>query len=411
MPRSTHRYRKHSSGNAFVEIDKRRIYLGRFGSQESLDAYKRVLDEHRINQEAAVVASHRAPGSSMTVVELVDIYRQHCANHYRKNGELTSEVHIVRAAMLHVLKLFTGLSVYQFGPLCIEAIQESMMDAGCSRTTINGYVIRIRRMFRWAVAKQYVPEPIYRAVATAPGLGKGRTRAKEAKKVRPVSLETVTATLRYLRPQVQAMVWAQWYSAMRPAEVCNLRPMDVSFDTGTGCYRYDPSTFKTEHHEDSHRIIAIGPQCYEILKPYLDRAPDAYCFDPREVISDWQADKRRRAVKPARRSRAIPGRKRPPSDRYTPNSYRKTIVRACRRMAIDNLIAKGMTRAEAIEEVKKGFESWAPNRLRHAAATRIRAKYGLEASQHCLGHTKSKMTLNYAEKHFRDAASVMLDIG
>ena len=54
---------------------------------------------------------------------------------------------------------------------------------------------------------------------------------------------------------------------------------------------------------------------------------------------------------------------------------------------------------------------WAPNQLRHSAATRIREQYGVEAAQTVLGHSDPRMTTVYAERNFALAADVALKIG
>lgn len=49
---------------------------------------------------------------------------------------------------------------------------------------------------------------------------------------------------------------------------------------------------------------------------------------------------------------------------------------------------------------------WAPNRLRHAFATRIRREFGIEAAQVTLGHSRLDMSEHYAEKN--EAAAVAI---
>ncbi|MGO9468813.1 MAG: tyrosine-type recombinase/integrase, partial [Isosphaeraceae bacterium] len=41
--------------------------------------------------------------------------------------------------------------------------------------------------------------------------------------------------------------------------------------------------------------------------------------------------------------------------------------------------------------------NWSPNQLRHAAATEIRAKYGIEGAQVILGHSQVTTSQIYAE--------------
>lgn len=54
---------------------------------------------------------------------------------------------------------------------------------------------------------------------------------------------------------------------------------------------------------------------------------------------------------------------------------------------------------------------WSPNQLRHAAATEIRRRYGLEAAQVILGHSRADVTQVYAERDQGLAVEVMAKIG
>jgi integrase len=59
----------------------------------------------------------------------------------------------------------------------------------------------------------------------------------------------------------------------------------------------------------------------------------------------------------------------------------------------------------------KPIEDWSPNQLRHAAATEIREKFGLEAAQVVLGHASADITQVYAERNQKLAAEVIKQIG
>jgi site-specific recombinase XerC len=54
---------------------------------------------------------------------------------------------------------------------------------------------------------------------------------------------------------------------------------------------------------------------------------------------------------------------------------------------------------------------WAPNQLRHTAATELRSRFGLEATQVVLGHAKADITQVYAERDLAKAAAVMREVG
>ncbi|MBQ2849213.1 MAG: site-specific integrase, partial [Thermoguttaceae bacterium] len=55
-----------------------------------------------------------------------------------------------------------------------------------------------------------------------------------------------------------------------------------------------------------------------------------------------------------------------------------------------------------------GVPSWSPNQLRHAAATEIREKLGLEVARIVLGHSSTSTTEIYAEIAARRVAD---DVG
>src|SRR5690606_25462094 len=96
---------------------------------------------------------------------------------------------------------------------------------------------------------------------------------------------------------------------------------------------YIPAEHKTEHHGKA-RTILIGPRAQAVLRPYLLRPPEQYCFVPSESES-----KRRAARHEARRvpigqgnrpgSNRKPRPKRTAGERYDVAAYRRAITRAC----------------------------------------------------------------------------------
>lgn len=95
------------------------------------------------------------------------------------------------------------------------------------------------------------------------------------------------------------------------------------------------------------------------------------------------------------------GRRRP-RDHYDSASYRHAITRAVAALNADRKASK--PEAAAVED-------WSPNQLRHAAATEIRKKFGLEAAQVVLGHTSADITQVYAERNQALASEVIKQIG
>ena len=202
----------------------------------------------------------------------------------------------------------------------------------------------------------------------------------------------VDATLSHLPPVVADMVRLQRLTGSRPAELFMLRPGDI--DRSGEVWLYTPESHKTEHH-GRKRVICIGPTAQSILLRYLARDTSDRCFQPRDSEAKRLAANHAARITPSSCGN-VPGSnrvrtpKRKPGSRYTSGSYRRAISRACGRA---------------------GVPQWAPNQLRHSAATAIRKQFGLEAAQTVLGHAKASMTEVYAERDQDVAANVARQIG
>jgi integrase len=379
-------YRHYKPKNlAVVRIEGKDHYLGPFGSDASYERYHRLLAE-RFAQSAPqplpAVTESPLP-VPLTINELIWKYWTFARVYYRKNEEPTSEQHCIRSALRPLRRLFGQTAVADFGPLSLKLVREHMIAAGLSRTTINKYVHRIKRTFAWGVEQELVEARIDHALATVRGLAKGRSKAAERPPVRAVTPALVDATLPHLSPTLRAMIQFQHLTGCRPTEACVLRPCDIDTSGSVWCYR--PASHKTEHHGIERRIF-IGPIAQRVLQPFLERSPHAFCFSPRDARRPpkEQSNKRRKS----KQRTFAPAR--PIGQRYTRDSYRRAIARACD-------LAK--------------IERWSPNQVRHLRATEIRSQFGLEPSQTVLGHSKADTTQLYAERDFAVAESVMRQLG
>jgi integrase len=236
------------------------------------------------------------------------------------------------------------------------------------------------------------------------------------------------------------MVRFQLLTGCRPDEVCRVRPLDID-RSNPSCWVYRPGSdwglhgqHKTAHHHREH-LVLIGPRAQEVLRPYLDRKPDAYCFSPAESEAARSSERRKSRKTPlypshVRRLAANQKRdpKRTPSDRYDTRSYRRAIERACdkafplserlapRRQADARVESRAAWWArltsEEREEVRAWRRShrWRPNRLRHNRATELR-RYGLDLAKTILGHSKVETTQIYAEKDLAAAMELVARIG
>lgn len=157
------------------------------------------------------------------------------------------------------------------------ANQHAMIAEGWARKTINKQIGRVVRMFSWAESKEMVPRGHTAALREVPGLAAGRTVARESAPVLPVADEVVQQTLPHLPDAVPDMVRLQRMTGARPEEICIVRPCDI--DTSGDVWSYVTESHKTQHH-GKRRVIFIGPRAQAVLRPYLLRSCESYCFSP-----------------------------------------------------------------------------------------------------------------------------------
>ena len=282
------------------------------------------------------------------------------------------------------------------------------MDDGLSRVGVNKGVCGIRRIFSWAESEELAPRGTAHTLATVRGLRKNRTKARECEPIGPVNDQVVDETIPKLPPIIGDMVALQRITGMRPSEVCILRPADI--DRSEAVWTYRPTEHKMGH-LDKDRVVYLGPKAQGILAPYLLRASEDFCFSAAE------AEKRRLEERHGARKTSLSCGNRPgsnrvkhprksPGDHHTRDSYRRAIHNAVN--AINRERRKAAEEAGVEPEL---LPLWSPNRLRHSAATRIRAAYGLEAVQSVLGHASMATSQIYAEKSADLAKRVALRIG
>ncbi len=377
------------SDRAYVRWAGEKKYFGKWGSQQSFEAFAAWLKERIPNPPRVAV-----PQDKITVVDCIARYLVHAEAYYSVNGEPSQEFVNVKAALDAVLKSVTvDTRAIDYGPKRLKDLQRSLAAAVVTprkkksatteiapqppklkyaRTTINAMVNRIRRAFRWCASEELIPIELVTALESVPGLPKGRQMARESEPVTSVSFHVVADTLPYLSPTVAAMVQLQALGGMRPQDICGMTTGAI--DTSGDIWLYRPA-----HHKGSHRdqllVKALPKPAQDILRPLLRANLAEPIFSPVDSKAWWISTWRKKdtpAKTPKRRIRTF----------YSSGSY-------------------GASIKLAIKQANKNGESvphWAPNQLRHAIATELRRTAGLEAAQAYLGHAKPDTTLIYAEQ-------------
>jgi integrase len=378
---------------AVVRIDGKDHYLGKFGSEESQQKYRRLIAEMLAAPATAQPPTPRPDGDGgPTINELLVSYWDFVQGYYTKDGRPTSEPGTIRQALRPIQELYGDTPARDFGPLSLKAARRAMIERGWCRTFINKQINRIKKLFSWAAGEEILPLSVYQALTTVEGLRKDRTDAREKPPVGPVSDEAVERTLPYLTTTVASMVRLQRLTGMRPGEVVLMRAIDIDMSDPV-CWVYRPGRHKSQHH-DRERLIFLGPRAQSLLRPFLTLDVTGYVFSPRRSVAQWRAEQRARRQSPptpsqaARRPKANP--RRTHGELYHHGSYRKAIRKACQRA---------------------GIPIWHPHMLRHSAAGEIRRRFGLEAAQAVLGHSELGTTQIYAAADLAMARRIMLETG
>ena len=400
------------SGQARVRLKNgnryRDVYLGEYGSPESLEKYHRVLAEYYgdngRNQPECVVVS-AAAADDWTVSELAVKYDDFASSHYVKNGEPTDDRY--RAAIAPLVNLYGSTPAKEFGPKKLKALREFIVRRGNVRTAefddlgnvvkagaplgrgyVNNLMKSVVRMFKWAVTEERVPPSVPDALTKVGGLRKGRDRrVREPEPIRPVPEEDFRPVVEASSPQIATMLQVQRLAGMRPDEVTIIRSCDI--DRSGVVWVYRPNSHKLEW-LDQEKEILLGPQAQELLMSWLDgREPTQYLFSPREAAEANARELEKRRKRPNSKKVPISKAKRP-REHYDDRGYRQAVIRACRRA---------------------GVREWSPGQLRHSAGTEIRRKYGAEAAQLVLGHRNLSTTEIYAEKNRGRYEQIMKEIG
>lgn len=356
-------YRLHKpTGLAVVRLNGKDFYLGKHGTRASHDKYERLIAEWLANHRQLPGENRRveAGRADLTINELVIAYWRHAETYYVKNGTATGELANIRDAMKPLARLYGDIRAIDFSPQALKAVREAIIEAGLCRGVVNSRVNRIRRMFKWAVENQLVDAGILYALQTVAPLKRGRCAVRESEPVKPVPEAHIRPVLPRVSRQVRAMIQLQLLTGMRPGEATIMRACDL--DTTGKIWVYRPVSHKTEHHGCT-RLIYLGPQAQDIVRPFLKAAVTGYLFSPRDAIEELSARRRgcrKTPMTPSqmhRQQKVDP--KKAPGEHYTTQSYGRAIAAACQAAVVPH---------------------WSPNQLRHNAASFLRKQFGIEAA-------------------------------
>jgi len=394
--------------------DGKKIYLpGKYGSPESLEAYNKEMAsllEERVDKQVTV--SPKSGGKikhplteitvtkDLTIVELLHRFGEHAKTYYVKNGKPTGSAYQLKVASDPVKEHFADLKASKFTKLELKFVQERMVESGLSRGVVNARIGRIRTIFNWAVEEGLIDEDVAIKLKSVKALKKGRTKAPDHPKRKPVADDVVEKTLLLLSPVVRDMVVIERETGCRPGEIFSMTWNQI--DTSDDIWIYMCDDHKTIPY-DIIRPIPLRAKCQKILERYRDTPPDAIIFSPKRNAREQAAEKaakrktKRQPSQVKRYNNKSTRREHLVGDEYNRKSYLNAIKRGISRYDKTEIKAAKEENREPVL-----LEKWFPYRLRHSAATETDHTLGREATRRLLGHTSDQMTDRYVHESIEE---------
>ncbi|MCS7466114.1 site-specific integrase [Stieleria sp. ICT_E10.1] len=368
-------YRYHVSGQAVVTLAAKDFYLGEYDSPESRARYFSLLAEYNSNGQQAPGQPQRQAETPITVRCVTGEFREHIKTKYANNKTATNRFQNLCTLLEDE---YGDLPAKKFGPRKLSALRDLFVASGNCRPYVNSQTRNIIRIMKYGVSREVVPPEVIVALDSLEPLRHGQTTAPEGKKRKPVSVDDVIATVKFLSPTLRAMVILQTATGMRPSELFRMRPCDV--DRSGDVWLYRVPVHKTAHH-GIEKVIPLLGEAREAVSPFLLRDAETPCFSPAESAQWFREQRSANRTTPRSCGNVAGGKrkanpKRQPGAQYSKDSYRRAIERAAE---------------------KAGVSHWFPYQLRHLAGTVVRELAGIESAQILLGHTSPRTTEIYAK--------------
>lgn len=448
-------YRRHSGGQACVTVRdrsgrRREILLGPYDSAESKEEYERVLALLKVHRgcypfdDDGVGVPKDVDG--LTVDQVILAWWKDAE---RRLGECSKELKQYGYALRHLRALYGSTPAASFGPKRFKAVRQRMVDAlqyhvrpvgvegakarwlaedrvkvqdsearikgkewvkvevlgsrqALSRKVINRHLVRIRAVFSWAVGEELIHASVAHGLREVKGIRQGDRQVKESKARLPAFWHDVVKILPHCTRPVAAMLRLQWLTGMRSGEVRVMRTLDID-RTDPQFWEYRPGSDAGPHgaHKNAwrgqDRVVALGPQCIEVLTPWLNEDdPSAYLFQPRQAMAEVNAGRRKERKSPrwpshvkAQEAKRKRQPKRTAGTCYSDSSYPQAVARACAKAGI----------------------KFSPYALRHGRKMHVARESGSDAARAVLGQKSIDATEHYGEIDVAHAREVMKKLG
>ena len=322
---------------AVVCNNRKRYRLGLWGSPEAKVAYARFIAQLQSNPITYGIGQRviGTGGADVLVAELAADFFRHIQNSVRMHP---AHICHFKTTIAYLVEIYGDILVDTFSPKKLKTVRDQMVRRGkLCRKGINDYIGRIVRIFAWGVEEEIVQPNTVAALREVKNLSKGSPGTFDHPPRQDVPDDVIRKTLPFMSPTVRAMVMIQWYTGMRPCEVCKMTVGDIDWTRVPGLWHYIPNGHKTEEYV-GEKIVPMGKPEQELIAPYMEgKKPESAVFSPRTAIQELKEQRRAE-----RKSKIIPSqqerdnrRAKHPSDNvgefYDESSYRKAIGHAIKK--------------------------------------------------------------------------------
>jgi integrase len=346
------------------------------------------------------------PRLAITIGELLDKYLAYAKKTTKptKTNKEHPDLHFANRAK-KFLEPYHSWPVSDFGPDELLDVQKALVNyefprgkkkKRYTRGGVNDVIKWIRRIWSWGMGRKLVAAEHIQGLEEVKPLRMGDTDAPDNHKRARVKEEEFVKVVNTVNSVVGDMLKLIWYTAMRPSEVCEMRPYDIIRDDPE-CWLYIPGRDQTPvgRHKTTRyervKVIPLTAESQKILNAHIkDFNSKEYIFSPKQAMQEFLAKRsaNRKTPLSCGNRPGINPKEHPmvkPSDKYDHQALRIACKRGC---------------------VRAGVTVFVPYDLRRTIATRTRSSLGKEAAKVLLGHTKTDTTDIYLLEEVQEAVKV-----
>lgn len=358
-------------------------------------AYHEAIARWLAGGKKPLARAGREPEKPLLVKDLCGRFLEFAKGEYPAGSK---EPENYRLAFAPLEALFGLTPAAGFDAPKLELVRADMLRRAWCRRHANRQVNRVKRLFRVAARKRWVPAAVPADLATVEPLRKGQHGAREADPREPTDEGQVDRVCGRLTPPMAAMVLLLWHTGMRPGEVRKLRCEELDRSDPT-CWVFRPGEHKTDW-KGQTRSVAIGPRAIAVLRPWLDAAGTGYVFSPGRLVTAYKA-----AAEKVRKGEAVT-----PEEAWAATWFKRVPGRMLAAMG-ETYTADGFTASVTRAKEAAGVPGFTAYAARHAVRERVGRAVSDEAARAVLGQKHISTLSHYGRLDEEAAKEAMRKIG